>query len=61
MGILLLLILSLFFGYCFTEHQNRRVEKLKLQLEAKNAEIVMLKFQNETEKALLKATIKELL
>jgi hypothetical protein len=61
MGLILLLILSCFFGYVFSEHKNRKVEQLQIKLSAAEAELVKIKEQHEFEKRIWKRTVEELL
>ena len=55
MGLFLLLILSLFFGWCFSEHKNRKLDQLQSALdhekdirkrESENHEIIVKRLQN---------------
>lgn len=61
MGIFLLIILSCFFGWAFTENANRKSEQLQLLLTAKEREIVALKDEHEFQKRVWKRTVEEML
>lgn len=61
MGLFLLITLSIFFGWCFTEQKNRKLEQLQSQLD--NERLLRKQDRDDYEYAvrLLKNTIRELL
>lgn len=61
MGLLLLIALSILFGWCFTETSNRRVEKLQSQLKEAEDELERIVEQHAFEKKVWRKTVEELL
>lgn len=61
MGLLLLLILSCFFGWVFTEAKNRQLEQLRVELDEEKRLRAADKAEHEYIVQRLKCTIRELL
>jgi type II secretory pathway component PulM len=61
MGLFLLLVLSCFFGWVFTEACNRRIEQLQVELAKEKRLRAAEKAEHEYIVQRLKCTIKELL